>query len=71
MKTLDLNQMENVQGGDPVANGILAACLVVGVGASIGAAFLTFGTSLWWGTTLASGFCAGAAVGAAAYIANN
>lgn len=73
MKTLELNQMENVQGGkeDPVADAILGTCLVVGVAASVGAAFITFGTSLWWGSALTSAFCAGAAVGEAMYDANN
>jgi len=69
MKTLELNQMEIITAGgdDPVANAILGTCLVVGVAASIAAGFITFGTSLFWGTSLTAGFCAGAAVGAAAY----
>ena len=73
MKTLELNQMEIITAGgdDPVANAILGTCLVVGVAASIAAGFVTFGTSLFWGTSLTSAFCAGAAVGAAAYDATN
>lgn len=67
MKTLELQQMENIEGGNKVANGILYTCLAVGVAASIGAAFITFGTSLFWGASLTAGFCAGAGVGAAVY----
>lgn len=67
MKNLELTQMEEVQGGNKVANGILYGCLAVGVASSIGMAFVTFGTSLFWGASLTVGFCSGAAVGAAAY----
>ena len=71
MRELDLLEMEQIEGGDPVGGAILTACVGVGVALSIGGAFITFGTSLWWGTALTGAFCSGAAVGYAVYNARN
>ena len=68
MKTLELNQMEILHGGATSKgfyDGIKYGCLAVGVAASIATGFVTFGTSLFWGTSLTAAFCAGASVGAA------
>lgn len=70
MRVLDLTEMENIEGGrqspgpGAVPDVIMGTCLVVGVAASVATGFITFGTSLFWGTSLTAAFCAGAAVGA-------
>ncbi len=65
MKTLELNQMEKLQGGndanDNLSLGVGIACGAIGVVALAGTIF-TFGGSLAFGITLAGAMCTGAGV---------
>lgn len=67
MKTLELNQMENLQGGD-LATGISCAGAIAGI---VGATTLAIagGPVGWlaWGSALLSGLTTGAALGSCAY----
>ena len=70
MRKLELNQMENLEGGlgngTTVINGIGIACVGVGLIAAAGSIF-TFGASLAFGVAIAGAFCTGAGAGALAY----
>lgn len=69
MKTLELNEMENFQGGQElgdVKTGIAVACIGIGV-LSIAGSIFTFGASLAFGVTIGGAFCTGAAAGQFAY----
>ena len=73
MKNLELTQMEGVHAGygptpDDFNDAVVGTCVVVGIAASIATGFVTFGTSLFWGTSLTGALCAG--VGAGAYLAS-
>lgn len=70
MKKLELNQMENLNGGvgsgTTVINGIGVACVGIGLVAAAGS-FFTFGASLAFGVAIGGAFCTGAGAGALAY----
>lgn len=61
MKKLELNQMENLEGG---VNAVDVACIGVGL-ASVAAGIFTFGAGTVFGLGVAGAFCTGWGIGQA------
>jgi hypothetical protein len=72
MKKLELNQMENLEGGrrNPVITSIGVGCAAIGL-ASVAAGIFTFGAGTVFGLALGGAFCTGAGIGSLAWELNH